>query len=155
MKKRIVALLLSFAMIACTLAGCSPRTPTTIEAFTQTMEAEGFTMVDVTATTDTQGLATNVLLAINEDHRYQIELFILADNETGEGMFTYNKSYYDSEYAAKSSVTEIFTNNYNYYAFTAGGQFHVVTRIDNTLLYCDADSAYKDEIVDLIEKLGY
>ena len=44
---------------------------------------------------------------------------------------------------------------YKYYAFTADGNFYIISRIDQTMLYCVADSAYKDEIIGHIEKLGY
>ena len=117
------------------------------------METENFTVTDVTNDTETNGLATSVLIAANDN--YQIEFYVLTDNDTGEGVFYNNQNLFDEEHSAKTISSEVSSGNYNYYAFNADGNFHMIVRVDNTMLWCEADKTYKDEIVDLVKKLGY
>ena len=51
--------------------------------------------------------------------------------------------------------TEVRSSNYNYYAFTADGNFHMIARIGNTMLYCESEKENKDDIVEMVKKLGY
>ena len=152
---KLFALLLCVTLLASALTGCGSRTPVTKEVFTQTMENAGFTVMDVTETTQTNGLATGVLIAMNEKDGYQIELWELVDEETGEGVFYNNKNSFEVEHSSKTMSMSVTAGNYNYFAFTADGNFHMIARIANTMLYCEADKAYKDDIVDLAKQLGY
>ncbi len=154
MKKiKIAIVLISAVMLMCIMCGCSSKTAIDAETFTKTMESESFIITDVTNDTETNGLATSVLIAANEN--YKIEFYVLTDNDTGEGVFYNNKQLFDDEHSVKTMSSEFTTGNYNYYAFNADGNFHMIARVDNTMLWCEAEKTYKDEIVDLIEKLGY
>ncbi len=152
---KLISFLLCITLLVCVLTGCGSKTPITTEAFEQTMTAAGFTVIDVTESTETNGLATRVIVAMNESDGYQIEFWELVDEETGEGVFYNNKSNLDEEHSSKTLSTTVTAGNYNYFAFTADGNFHLVARIANTMLYCEADKAYKDDIVDLVKQLGY
>ncbi len=50
---------------------------------------------------------------------------------------------------------EVTAGNYNYFSFNADGNFHLIARIDNTMVYCETKKEYKDEIIDLVKTLGY
>ncbi len=146
-------MLITAVMMICSLCGCSSKTAIDAETFTKTLEAESFTVADVTNDTEINGLATSVLFASNEN--YQIEFYVLTDNDTGEGVFNNNRQLFDDEHSVKTMSSEITSGNYNYYAFNADGDFHMIARVDNTILWCEAEKTYKDEIVDLVKKLGY
>ena len=150
---KIVVALVSIVVLMCALCGCSAKTAIDAETFSKTMETENFTVTDVTNDTETNGLATSVLIAANDN--YQIEFYVLTDNDTGEGVFYNNQNLFDEEHSAKTISSEVSSGNYNYYAFNADGNFHMIVRVDNTMLWCEADKTYKDEIVDLVKKLGY
>lgn len=134
--------------------GCASKTPQTPDGFIQVMEDAGFEVKDVTEEAeDTDDLATSVLFAVGEN--YQIEFYELVDNETGAGVFYNNREIFDNEHSVKMMSLSLSSNNYDYYAFNADGQFYMIARIDNTVLYCVADKEYRSEIVDLVETLGY
>ena len=153
--KKTVLILLCVILLVCSLTGCSSKTPVTAELFVETMEASGFTTADVTAETETNGLATAVIVAIADGEKYQIEFYQLTDSNTAEAVFRNNKQIFDNEHHTKTLSTELSANNYNYCGFNADGNFHMIARVDSTMLYCEADKAYKDEIVSLVEQLGY
>jgi len=152
-RNKIFIALVSVVMLMCMLCGCSAKTAIDAETFTKTMEAENYTVTDVTSDTETNGLATSVLIAANDN--YQIEFYVLTDNDTGESVFYNNQNLFDDEHPTKTMSSEVSSGNYNYYAFNADGNFHMIARVDNTMLWCEADKAYKEEIVDLVKKLGY
>lgn len=153
MKAKRVVLFLFCIAILCSLIGCSSKTAQTVEGFTDFMETAGFEVTDATADTETNALASAVIIALCEN--YQIEFYQLIDNETGKAVFYNNKSIFDKEHSIKTMSVQSSFGNYDYYAFTADGNFHIIARIDSTMLYCEADKEYKDEIVKYVKELGY
>ena len=152
--KRIFSVLSVLVVImSFVLTGCEDRTPQTVEGFSNFMKGKSFTIQDVTADTETNGLAKSVIVAVGKN--YQLEFYELNDSETGEGVFYNNQNIFDEEHNVKTASKEISIDNYNYYAFNADGDFHMIARIDNTMLYCVADKTYKDEIVNIVKELGY
>lgn len=152
-RTKLLLLMLCVGVLLCTLTACGSKTPQTVSGFTDVMEAAGFDVQDVTATTNTNGLATAVLVAAGE--HYQLEFYKLTDSETGEGVFYNNKQLFTDEHAVQTLSNEVTLGNYNYYAFNADGNFHMIARIEDTMLYCEAAKEYKDEIVELVKALGY
>lgn len=150
---QIAIIFISAVMLMCALCGCSPKTAIDTETFTKTMEAEGFTVTDITNEVETNDVATAVLIAANDN--YQIEFYVLTDTDTGEGVFYNNKQLFDDDHSAKMLSSEITSKEHNYYAFNADGNFHMIARVDNTMLWCEAAKEYKDDIVELVKTLGY
>jgi len=154
-KTKIIVFFLCITMITVSFVGCSSKMPITSNQFSQTMIAANFTVENVTARTQTNGLATSVIVAVKDDGSYQIEFWELTDGEVGKNVYNNNKKQLSKEHSSKAVLSEFNLGNYNYYAFTADGNFHMVTRIDNTMLYCEVDKEYKEEIIDFAEQLGY
>lgn len=150
---KVIILVLCFGMLLCVMTACSSKTPQTVSGFTEVMEAAGFEVQDVTADMETKDLATAVLVAVGEN--FQIEFYELIDSETGEGVFYNNKQLFTDEHSVKSMSSEVTSGNYDYYAFNADGNFHMIARVDNTMLWCEAAKEYKSEIVELVKSLGY
>ena len=150
---KMVIVLISVVILMCSLVGCSSKTAIDADTFVKTMYAENFTVTDVTNEIEANGLVTSLLVASNEN--YEIEFYVLTDNNTAASIFHNSKESYDDEYSVRTTSLSVTLGNYSYYAFVADGGFHMIARIDNTMLWCDADKAYKDEIIALVEKLGY
>lgn len=140
------------ALLLSVLTGCGAKTAQTADGFTQIMEDAGFEVKDDTSELGTEDI-TSVLFAVGKN--YQMDYYAFSDNETCKDFFYYNKEELDEEFSVKSISSTITMNNYNYYAFNADGDFHMIVRVDNTLLICVAEKAYKSEIVDLLKTLGY
>ena len=150
---RVPAIIISLAMMICLMTACGSKTPQTDIGFTRVMESAGLEVQNVTTDTETNSLATLVLIAVGEN--YQIEFYEFSDSETGEAVFYNNKQIFEDEHSFKTMSSETASGNYNYFAFNADGNFHMISRIDNTMLYCEAAKEYKSEIIDLVKTLGY
>lgn len=61
---KALAFVLCLGMVLCFMTACSSKTPQTVSGFTEVMEAADFEVQDVTADTETNGLATAVLVAV-------------------------------------------------------------------------------------------
>lgn len=150
---RTISIVVCLIMVFCFMTACSSKTPQTVTGFTKIMEAAKFDVQDVTSSTETNGIATTVLVAVGED--YQIEFFELTDSEMGENVFYYNKQLFLDEHSTTSMSQEFTSDNYNYYHFDADGNFHLIAHIENTMIYCEAEKEYKNEIIEFVKTLGY
>jgi len=151
--KKFISLTLSLLIISLLFSACAPKNPISADSFITQMESEGFTVIDVTSSTETNGNATKVLIA--KKGNYQIEFYQLINKEIGEAVFETNKRIFDEEHSFKTLSLSVSISNHNYYAFNADEDFHMISQIDDTMLYCDASVAYRDEIISIVEKLGY
>ena len=152
MFKRICTII-TLLLLMLSLVACGNKVAKTVDEFTSFMEGKNFITQNVTSTTQTNGLATAVIVALNDN--YQVEYFAFKDNESGAGVFQHNKNLFDEKAPTKTLSTELNSSNYNYYSFTSGDTYYMVSRIDNTMIYCVASKEYKDEINNIVDELGY
>ena len=150
---RTVSLVLCVVLLAALLTGCSSRTAATPDSFQAVMEAAGFTVENATETIARNDVA-NVILVASKDN-YGIEFWNLNDAETAQMVFRIVSASLSGEHSVKFMEIKTTANAYGYYAFTANGNFHVIARIDNTMLLCEAEKEHKSEILDIIKQLGY
>ena len=154
MKKTKIIFLAAFICLALlAITSCSKKTPQTTKGFTDIMEEAGFEVLDITEMYSDRGPVSSVIIARNEN--YQIDFYKLTDNNTAIGVFSNNKQIFDDEHSSKTFSTSVSSGNYDYYAFNAEGYFHMIARVDDTMLFCEAKEEYKDEILELVKKLGY
>ena len=56
----------------------------------------------------------------------------------------------------KTSIeTNVELKNYSKYTLLSSGKYMVVSRINNTVIYVNADANYKDNIKNILDELGY
>ena len=146
-------LILCLALLFVSLFGCTPKTALKPDEFTSIMHKSGLTVTDITAETDSSGFATIVLIASNSN--FEIEYSQLLNAQTGEMIYEYNKEEFIKEHPVRMLSYETNAGNLNCFYFQAGGNFHIISQIGNTLLYCEADEACKSEILDLFKTLRY
>ncbi|MBE6824906.1 MAG: hypothetical protein E7513_06130 [Ruminococcaceae bacterium] len=150
-KRFLIAVLT--VILAISLVACDERTPQSAEGFTDTMESEGFTVVDSTIFAQTAVTADKVLTALNDN--YEIEFYELDCIPTAKDFHQLNKDAFESEDSVSDNSTEINSSNFDYYDMTSDTGFHLSTRIDNTVIYCYTEAEYKEEIIKLVKALGY
>ena len=135
------------------LSGCKGKTPLSPEGFTVIMEEAGFAVEDVTSARETDGLATTLLVA--EGEHYGMEFYQLTDEATAQALFFSGKNVFEEEHRTQSVSVSLTMPHYNYYAFNAEGDFHLIARVADTMIYCTAEKEYRSEIQDLVKKMGY
>lgn len=156
MKKRCVNLLsvLLIVVVMLTLGACGQkRTPQSPRSFQELMTEFGYEVYDATTNTDTGGITDSVLLAIDEN--YTIEYYGFIDENSAKSTFTSNEQIFENENTTKYMVKEMSFNDYEHYSYSSDNNFYLLSRINNTMLYCVADKEYKDDILEAVEVLGY
>ena len=148
--KRVLSLTLCVLLLSVLLMGCSPKTVLSAADFQTKMEKKGFTVQDVTATTP--GIGKSVMIAYNTS--FQVEYFELSSQSDAKGVFENNKTIVSNQVSSKST-TSTTASNYDTFTLTGDGQFFMLTRVDNTVLYCLTSSDNKDEVKEIFEYLGY
>ena len=160
MKKTVVILLaLALALAA---AGCgAPRTAITAAQFTQKAEAAGYAVQNSAQQYQESGQdVEDALIAVklNEDETaiaYQIEFVVVPTAEQAQGAYTTNKAAFDAAKGTSSASTNMALANYAYYYLQTNGKYMVISRIDNTFVYINADAEYKDDIKAFLKEIGY
>lgn len=138
--------------------GCGKnKTSISADEFCSIMEDKGFLTTDSTAQYATSNDISESYIAISSNYAYQIEFIVLDSDSAAQSMFSTNKSIFESEKNSSGSNANTFTElaNYSKYTLLANGKYKVVSRIDNTLIFVNANSDYKEEINSILEELGY
>lgn len=130
------------------------KTPVTADKFKTTMEAKEFRVVDVTSQFAQYSNYMNKAYVAQKDG-YQIEFFVLSDVDNATKMYHTNKEKFESQKGNASGSYTTSMKNYSLYSITTNGKYKYVSRIDNTLVYVDADTNYQKEIKTVLKELGY
>lgn len=150
----LISLLCVMALIGFT--GCGKnKNAISADEFCTKIENKGFLTTDSTAQYASSKEITESYIAISKDYSYQIEFVVLDSTSAAQSMFSKNKSIFESEKGSSNLTSSKELANYSKYTLKTNGKYKVVSRIDNTLIYINADAEYKDEIDSILDELGY
>ncbi len=79
----------------------------------------------------------------------------MSDESSAIGFYQNNASRFETMKANSSAQTNISGKNYSKYTLSSSGKYMVVSRINNTVVYLNVDSSYKDEVKTILSELGY
>lgn len=99
----------------------------------------------------------NVRIAIDKEDDYQVDLYILTDDEYAEKVFENNKAEFEDivEDEGNSSYRKTSSSKYDRYSATTSESYLYVARIENTVVYANVDIENKKEVQAFIKELGY
>ena len=152
--KGFVLGILCFVMLFM-VTGCGSKTALTSSDFKTKMEAKEYTVQDATSQFSDYDYVSQVYIALSSDSKYQIEFYELSDNDNASSFFNNNKSIFENSKSSNASETSESMGNYAKYTLTTNGQFKVVSKIDNTVVYLNVPDSYKSTIKDVLKDLGY
>ena len=155
MKKRNI-FIISLICIIFIFTGCNAnKAAITKENFISTMESENYYITDASDQFANYESVDSVTIASKPTGEYQIEFYVFEDEDTAIISFNVNKENFEQyeEYATSHSSADI--NNYSMYSLTITDSYKFVSRKDNTMIYIDVAKEYKDEVKEIIDKLGY
>lgn len=159
MKKLRAISIILFCIITCiTLTSCSigkRKDSITPDTFCSKMQDKSFTIVDSTEQFSSTDGVQNVYIAIAPNYTYQIEFYELSDDSQAEESYEKNIQTFEKSKTNVSSNTEVKLANYAKYTLLSNGKYMVISRINNTFIYVNADSDYKDDIDDILSNFGY
>ena len=136
------------------LTGCSKKS-ITADMFKSKMTSKGYYVEDVTSQYDYSGVMKKGYVAIDSERNYQIEFFQLKDQENAISMYNTNKEKFENEKGSSNISKNIDGSNFSKFSLTTNGKYKVVCRVDNTLLYLNVSTKYKDKVIDILDYLGY
>ncbi len=146
------ALIILVTILCLSLTACSSKEPLSTDNFKEIMESNDFTVADSTLFVQETVTAKTVLTALGEN--YEIDFYELDCVDTAKNFFTLNKDAFLSEENLKN-YTELNGSNFNYFELTNDTGFRLVSRIENTVLYCYTDAEYRDDVLKIVKELGY
>lgn len=152
-KKLILVITCLSFIFLCT--GCGNKTALNYENFKSKMEEKNFVIQDATSQMSDYNYINKVYIAIDSSNSYQIEFYELLDSDYASGFYNNNKNIFEQNKSSSAIETSISSGNNAKYTLTTNGKYKVVSRIDNTVIYVNADDTYKTEIKDILKELGY
>ncbi len=132
-----------------------PKPSITADQFRNIMKGKDYTILDANDQFSQYDYIKQVYLAIDPNLNYQIEFYELSDEENAISFYNNNASIFQSSKGSASAETSVNGKNYSKYTLSSNGEYMVVSRINNTVIYIDADDTYRDEIKSELQELGY
>lgn len=153
MKKKIFLVLVLMSSFLL-LTGCGKKA-LTIEGFTSSFDTNKYTVDEYqNGQIDTviDGLQRGAYVT---NGAYTIDFYILENTSKAEALFKDEKATFEASKDGKTIENSIKINNYESYELTTDLMYMYTCRVDNTLLYINANVEDKDEIKSLVKSLGY
>ena len=154
MSKKVIAIILTAAMLILSLSACGGKKEALSAAdFKTKAEAAGLTVTDASSTY-TDAIFTSAQAAKSPDGWYIIYL----DVDTVENAQAYYytcKTYMEGQKTGAGSAQTTDHDDYKMYSQSSGGRFMYCAQIADTFIYVDEDDANKDAIKSVIKNLGY
>ncbi len=150
--KRVMKFIFIF-LILLSITGCAPKkNKLDPEAFKTAMKEEGFNVKDASSEM-IYDYIVQIYLAAGTN--YNIEYYNIRNNDFAAGFYKNNveaieKLNYDDE---KATIDE--DSNYAKYTIILDNKYKVVSRVDNTVIFINAPSRYKEDIDIILNKIGY
>lgn len=151
--KRLVKYIFIF-VIFLLLSGCgTSKAKLEPEQFKSRMENEGFEIKDASKEMNYDYI---VKIYVAKKTNYNIEYYNIIDEEYAAIFYQNNVEFINNNIVGdEKAVLEESGNNYSKYTVVYDGRYKLVSRIDNTVIFLNVSDRYKDDIDDLIERLGY
>ena len=132
------------------------KQPITVSEFKNIMEDKDFEIIDaIDQTDDYDNGIKKAYIALEEDYDYQIEFFKLDEEEDAIDLYKHNKEIFEDSKGSSSVETKVSMGNNSKYTLKTNGEYKVVSRIENTVIYADVDDKYEDEVNEILKEIGY
>ena len=152
--KKLFSLFISLFLVI-VLTGCSNKASLTASDFKSTMEEKEFEVIDTMDQMPQESIVTQSYIALAPKSVYKIEYYNFISEEEAKTFYNTNKKIFEASAGSVSSNKEVTIKNYSKFAMTSNKRYMVVSRIDNTAIYIDADKDYKDTINKILKDIGY
>lgn len=156
MKMSKMTKILCMLMVSIMLVGCGSKERMTAKEFRREMENKGFTVADITdSTNDSRFL--QVLEAYNDEEKYAFEFYFIEGDENAKALFDSAKGNLEATYSDDETAVIVGKSNEKYgnYSVSVADFYSCVIRVDNTMLYVTSYAEYEEEAKKIIEELGY
>lgn len=151
-KLRFLTLLIMSMFI---LTGCKNKTMISAGEFKSKMESKNYVITDATNQFSSNSEIKQVYIAQEKSGNYQIEFYQLDNVDNAVSFYKNNKEIFESSKSNSNTYSDVTLKNYAKYTLKTNGEYKVLSRIDNTVIYINVDSKYNDNIDKILKELGY
>ena len=156
MKKRsflmlVVLVVMLFVSTACSLN----KESIDYQEFNNIMTNNGFNVVNVEEQFQEYEYFEESYVALDANGNYQIEFYELEDESYAISFYNNNKSIFEEESSIVTFQSNTNLTNSNKFVLVTDTEYKVISRIDDTVIYLNVDKKYKEEVTNILKKLGY
>ena len=156
----VVAVLIFMALVVGGIIGLisllnKEKDSITADQFKEIMEQKSYEIVDAKYQVSQYNFVDQVYLAMDGSYSYQLEFYQMSDEAMATSFYNTCVANFDNTKGSSSMNSSISGKNYSKYTLEANGKYSVVSKINNTILYVNVDSQYKDTVKDIIDEIGY
>jgi len=152
--KTMVVILICLTSVFC-FSGCGKKkNPISADEFYKKMEDKNFMIQDSKSQYSSRNEIIRSYVAAPSDYSFQIEFLELDSETSAKNMFSTNQKIFQDSSNSKVE-SSVSVSNYSKYTLEADGKYKVISRIEKTLIYVDADIQYKSNVDSLLNELGY
>lgn len=137
------------------LTGCGTKEPITSDDFKTKMEDKGYEVINPMHFTEYIPEIEMVYTAQNKDKSYEITYYQIDNDDNAKEIYNGIKNDYEKLKSGTVVETNVDLKNNNKYTLQNDGQYKVVSRIDNTIIFLDVTDSHKKEVKDILNYLGY
>ena len=153
----VVAIIITIAVIGGVLDLNLTKEKTSITAsdFYSTMDQKGYILKDAKSQFADYDYVKQVYIAVDSDYTHKLEFYELEDDSYAVNFYKNNKAIFEESKGNISAENSIEGKNYAKYTLSSNGQYMVVSRINNTVVFVKVEDTYKDAVKKILEELGY
>lgn len=151
-KKVVIIIAIIIVVIGITIFAISK---VNTETFEEKMIKKGFKITNIIKDYKKEKTIVRATEATEKDNKYKINILEFTSSNTATKYFNKEKERYTKEKDADSAINYTNQNDLERYTITAKNRYIVLYKYNNMIVYYDIDIKYSDEVITLLDELGY
>ena len=151
----IVAVLVLIALVAILFIKSLNKKVYTEEEYTKILKNYNYKVVDKSNDYSHDSTVKSYLQAKNKEKTYQVDFFIMDSKESAKEYYTNVKNELKRESNGIKAIEVNYQTGFDKYIIEANGNYSVIIRSKNTIIYSNTKSTNKEKINTLIRILQY
>ena len=151
----IVAVLVFMILIAILFIKSLNKKVYTVEEYTKLLKNYNYKVVDKSNDYSHDSTVKSYLQAKNKEKTYQVDFFVMNNEKSAEEYYTSVKNELKRESNGIKAIEKNYKTGFDKYTIEANGNYSVIIRSKNTIIYSNTKKDNKEKINTLIRILQY
>ena len=147
--KKLIKIILCIT-VALTLCACGKKSALTKKDAKKIFENNSFIIYDLT---DQMADSSIESIFSANNGKFQVEFIVYKNESDAQKLYESNIKTFES--SSKTKGNKVNEKTYSKYVQKLTDTYNVVEKVGNTVIYVSADIEYKNDVKDIIKKLGY